>query len=312
MIPAYSETLKTYRTALNAAFDVLHSVGAGLPESYYQHALQYELRLRGCTAEREVRVVYTYKDEELQSNLRADIVANDCLVIELKSVESALNETYVTQTLTYMSNLNCQLGLIFNFGVTKEPRYRKVILNPEDMDAYASDTVPSPQTSAPVPIPVQPHPNYLQGRGMFYDILAAAEEVVGTLKIGRLKELYFQALVRELTLRGHQTEFYSRRTVSYKDCTFDIVLGPVLIVDKCFAVAPRFTTGPLDASQTLQCLTYMKLLDCPIGLAFNFGETKGKRFKALLLKGANTDIEEPADSPFFKSSRIRRTHYSRM
>ena len=321
MHPLYPAAQKLYRPILDAAYKILHTAGAGLPESYYQQALQHELRLQGCTAEREVSLTVVYKDEALQSNLRADIVVNNCFVIELKAVDSPIIPKYVSQILTYMATLGCPSGLIFNFGITKDPRYTPIILNgantgfeePADSifeKGYRPQTPPHPD---PTDRPPSMHPRFLQAYNTYPDILAAADEVQKILGPGRLQEIYHYALIRELTLRGHHVTHELRQTLTYQDASVETILRASILIDGCIVLSPVFFTGSFLSHPLsyIRSLTYMTHLNYPIGLVYNFGEARGERHKPLILEGANANRTEPPDSPFYRPLYCNRCTFRR-
>ena len=98
-----------------AVWDVYNALGPGLLESVYEEALCYELEQRGLKVERQVDVPIAYKGNMLKTNLRLDMMVEDQVVIELKSVES-LKPIFFKQTNTYLKLMNKHLGLLVNFG----------------------------------------------------------------------------------------------------------------------------------------------------------------------------------------------------
>ena len=98
-----------------AVGDVYNALGPGLLESVYEEALCYELEQRGLKVERQVDVPIAYKGNMLKTNLRLDMMVEDQVVIELKSVE-ALKPIFFKQTKTYLKLMNKHLGLLVNFG----------------------------------------------------------------------------------------------------------------------------------------------------------------------------------------------------
>ena len=98
-----------------AVFDVYNALGPGLLESVYEEALCYELTQRGLTVERQKQVPIVYKGNVLKTDLRLDILVNDQIIIELKSVED-IQPVFFKQTKTYLKLMNKHLGLLVNFG----------------------------------------------------------------------------------------------------------------------------------------------------------------------------------------------------
>ncbi len=100
---------------IGCAYEVHRTLGPGLLESVYQKALVQELKLRGFKVKSEVYIEINYKGVNVGSDLRLDIIVNDTIIIELKSVETIL-PIHKKQLLTYLRLTNLQLGLLINFN----------------------------------------------------------------------------------------------------------------------------------------------------------------------------------------------------
>jgi len=100
---------------IGCAYEVHRTLGPGLLESVYQKALVQELKLRGFKVKSEVDIEINYKGVNVGSDLRLDIIVNDTIIIELKSVETIL-PIHKKQLLTYLRLTNFQLGLLINFN----------------------------------------------------------------------------------------------------------------------------------------------------------------------------------------------------
>ena len=98
-----------------AIWDVYNDLGPGLLESVYEEALCYELELRGLKVERQKPVPINYKGNVLKTDLRLDLLIEDKVIIELKSVEE-LKPVFFKQTKTYLKLMNKHIGLLVNFG----------------------------------------------------------------------------------------------------------------------------------------------------------------------------------------------------
>ena len=98
-----------------AIWDVYNDLGPGLLESVYEEALCYELELRGLKVERQKPVPINYKGNVLKTDLRLDLLVEDKVIIELKSVEE-LKPVFLKQTKTYLKLMNKHIGLLVNFG----------------------------------------------------------------------------------------------------------------------------------------------------------------------------------------------------
>lgn len=108
-----------------AAIEVHRALGPGLLENIYSECMQHELSLRGIDFVAEKRVPINFKELKTSTNLRLDLLIENILVIELKSVKEIL-PIHEAQILSYMKLLNLPKGLIINFNVTnivKEGQY---------------------------------------------------------------------------------------------------------------------------------------------------------------------------------------------
>lgn len=128
MHPLYPKADAVFTDALDACVEVLDTMGMGLLESVYAVCLERELILRGHTVAKEKNVAYTYKGHTFSTNLRADLLVDDCLAIELKSIEGELSRVHQMQLLSYMKLLDYPLGLLANFGATERRRFKRLLL----------------------------------------------------------------------------------------------------------------------------------------------------------------------------------------
>jgi GxxExxY protein len=105
-----------FKKVLDAAFHVHTELGPGLLESTYEECLYYELRLMGLHVEKQKALPVVYKEVKLEAGYRIDLLVENCVVVELKSVES-LTDVHFAQILTYLKLSGCKLGLLVNFNV---------------------------------------------------------------------------------------------------------------------------------------------------------------------------------------------------
>ena len=98
-----------------AIWDVYNDLGPGLLESVYEEVLCYELEKRGLKIERQKQVPIIYKGKVLKTDLKLDVMVEDMIIIELKSVEE-LKPVFYKQTKTYLKLMNKHIGLLVNFG----------------------------------------------------------------------------------------------------------------------------------------------------------------------------------------------------
>jgi GxxExxY protein len=108
-------------------FKVFKTLGPGLLESVYEAALHYEHSNEGLIVKLQVPVPVIYNEIKLDLGFRADIVVNDKVLIEIKSVEH-LAEVHHKQVLTYLKLTGYKLGILVNFNSEdiNEAIYRKV------------------------------------------------------------------------------------------------------------------------------------------------------------------------------------------
>lgn len=98
-----------------AVFNVHNELGPGLFESVYEAAMLIELELLGLKAESQKDVKAMYKNRDLGLGFRIDILVEDELILEIKSVET-LSNTHKTQLLTYLRLTKKKLGILVNFN----------------------------------------------------------------------------------------------------------------------------------------------------------------------------------------------------
>ena len=98
-----------------AIYDVYKELGPGLLESVYEEALCHELEQRGLRVERQKLVPIKYKGSVLNTELRLDLLVEDEVIVELKSVEE-MKAVFAKQLLTYLRLMNKRVGLLVNFN----------------------------------------------------------------------------------------------------------------------------------------------------------------------------------------------------
>ena len=103
---------------IGAAIEVHRDLGPGLLEATYELSLQHELKLRGFESVRQLVLPITYKDLVVPEAYRIDLLVENSLVIELKTVE-ALLPIHSAQLLTYLRMFDNHLGLLINFHTVR-------------------------------------------------------------------------------------------------------------------------------------------------------------------------------------------------
>jgi GxxExxY protein len=104
------------RTVVDAGLKVHRALGPGLLESVYEHCLAHELHARGVPLARQVALPVVYDGVALDGGYRLDLVVDNQIIIEIKSVE-ALSRLHEAQMLTYLRLSGLRLGLLMNFNV---------------------------------------------------------------------------------------------------------------------------------------------------------------------------------------------------
>ena len=111
-----------------AIFDVYNTLGPGLLESVYEEALVFELKQRGLQVARQVEVPIIYKENVLKTALRLDLLVEDSVIVELKSVEE-MKPVFAKQLLTYLRLMDKRVGLLVNFNSSNIIESIKRIVN---------------------------------------------------------------------------------------------------------------------------------------------------------------------------------------
>lgn len=113
---------------IGCAIEVHRSLGPGLLESAYRECLRYDLVNNGFLVEREKAMPIVYKEIKLDHGYRMDLLVENKVVIEIKTVE-ALNDVHCAQLLTYLKLGHYKLGLLLNFRVNVLKNGIKRIIN---------------------------------------------------------------------------------------------------------------------------------------------------------------------------------------
>ena len=103
------------RIIVDAAVSIHRELGSGLLESIYEIVLTHELAQRGLAAERQVAIPVKYSGIQFDEAFRADIVIDNKVILEIKSVES-LSNVHKKQLHTYLRLAEIKLGFLLNFG----------------------------------------------------------------------------------------------------------------------------------------------------------------------------------------------------
>jgi GxxExxY protein len=113
---------------IGASIEVHKELGPGLLESTYETCLAYELKQIGLKVERQIALPVIYKDVKLDAGYRIDLLVENKVIVEIKSVE-ALADIHTAQLLTYLKLKELKLGLLINFNSVKVVDGLKRIVN---------------------------------------------------------------------------------------------------------------------------------------------------------------------------------------
>lgn len=115
-IPVSTKEDQIGKVIVDSAFAVHQILGAGLLENIYEVCFCHELSKRNVSFKRQVVVPIIYDGLRFDEGFRVDVLVEDLVICELKSVEG-INPTHMAQILTYLKLLNKRLGYLINFNV---------------------------------------------------------------------------------------------------------------------------------------------------------------------------------------------------
>ena len=114
--PISPDVERVGKAVLNAAFKVDTALGPGLLESVYETCTAYELTQSGLRAATQVALPVTYQGIKMDTGLRPDMVVEDSVIVEFKSVD-AMHPIFEAQLITYLKLTGVRLGFLINFNV---------------------------------------------------------------------------------------------------------------------------------------------------------------------------------------------------
>jgi len=120
----------TYKV-LGCVYEVYNQLGPGLLESIYEKAMIRELQLNGFEVRNQVNIPVYYKGELICPDLRLDLIVDNQLILELKSVVE-YRKLFEKQLLTYLRLMNCEMGYVINFNTD----YLRDSIHPVVNDLY--------------------------------------------------------------------------------------------------------------------------------------------------------------------------------
>lgn len=104
------------KIVVDCIFNVHKNLGAGLLESCYESCLAFEMDRRGLKFKKQYPLKVNYDGHEVECGYKLDFLVEDCLILELKSVEKMM-PIYEAQLLTYLKHSGIKTGLLINFNV---------------------------------------------------------------------------------------------------------------------------------------------------------------------------------------------------
>lgn len=114
--PITPEVERVGKAVLNAAFKVHTELGPGLLESVYETCTAFELTQSGLCAPTQVALPVTYQGIKMDAGLRPDMIVEECVIVEFKSVET-MHPVFEAQLITYLKLTGIRLGFLINFNV---------------------------------------------------------------------------------------------------------------------------------------------------------------------------------------------------
>ena len=133
------------------------------------------------------------------------------------------------------------------------------------------------------------HPLFNQASGITHDVIGAAIEVHKDKGPGLLESVYEWCLTMELGIRGYQVDNQSEVVIRYKQFQKTVPLRFDVLVNRCLFVEVKAVETVIPIHKA-QLLSYMKLLDIPLGLVINFNTPRlTDGISRLILPGANLD-----------------------
>lgn len=115
---------------IKAFYNVYNKLGYGFLEKVYENGMMIELKRIGLNAEKQKQLKVFYDEFEI-GEYYADIIVNDCVIVELKAAESICPE-HEAQLVNYLKASDIEVGLLLNFG--KEPKFKRRVLTSEFKD----------------------------------------------------------------------------------------------------------------------------------------------------------------------------------
>jgi GxxExxY protein len=280
---------------IGSAIEVHRELGPAKPEAAYEAALGHELTLRGLVHRAQRPVPVVYKGLKLDCGYRLDLLVEDTVVVEVKSVETVI-PIHRAQVLTYLRLGGWRIGLVLNFNVAAlKEGIERLVLDVEQ-GATAPLALQGPATS----------PDQVTGCGCWLHsatdsgepeaerfaglTLDAAAEVHRWLGPGLLPTAYEACLCHELHLRGVPFERKRGFALTYKGYPLPAVDEVEILVGDRLVVKPQTLTA-IERVHEAALLSQLRLGGWSLGLLMNFHTTNfAEGLRRVVLSGRR---EEP-------------------
>ena len=115
-LPVPPNVERVGKAVLDASFKVHTALGPGLLESVYETCTKYELTESGLSAPTQFGLPVTYRGIKMDAWLKPDMIVEDCVIVEFKSVET-MHPVFDAQLITYLKLTGIRLGFLINFNV---------------------------------------------------------------------------------------------------------------------------------------------------------------------------------------------------
>ncbi len=237
-----------------AAIAVHREFGPGLDEPIYEKLLCAQLRVQGIPHLFQRPLPLVYKGVHLDCGYRLDLLIEDQLIVEVKSVES-IHPVYEAQVLTYLRLAHCELGLLLNFDVpVLKDGIRRLVWTPSE---------------TPMPPWELAHETLPDFEPLSGEILAATVEVHRALGPGLLRSAYEECLCHELSLRGIRFQRKKPLPIEFHDLEIPTSTEVALVVEGQIPVE-CLSVNEITPLHSARLLARLRQGDWRSGLLINF------------------------------------------
>jgi len=226
---------------IGGAIEVHRQLGPGKPEAAYERALAHELGLHGLTVRVQKPLPVVYKGVKLECGYRLDLLVDNTVVVEVKSVETVL-PVHPAQVLTYLKLGGWKLALLINFNVAVLKKgLTRLVLGLDDGTEVSKPVDPCPRLVAPKGAPAhflcRADSGDPETEHVARESIAAAREIHHELGPGLLPSVYEECFCHELHLnnipfeRSRPLDLFYRGIPLHQSDEVDLLVGGRVIVD---------------------------------------------------------------------------------